>query len=169
MVLLEILALTQFKRFKRSRFGKPIVELVHRIDPDATGANLGNTTTDGANLDSTAVPTLKPVPKTRIPVISLLVFLLFTIFKVVYFFQILMFWNPFIIMKNLLYSNIIITLKSWFIHLNYLPLILANLLLILGKSCGGVLLFLKAASKASLGNCLGLALLNAILFTSFSF
>ncbi len=36
MVLLEILALTQFKRFKRSKLGRPIVELVHRIDPDAT-------------------------------------------------------------------------------------------------------------------------------------
>ena len=36
MVLIEILALTQFKRFKRSKLGRPIVELVHRINPDAT-------------------------------------------------------------------------------------------------------------------------------------
>ena len=36
MVLLEILAISQFKRFKKSRFGKPIIDTLVRIDPDRT-------------------------------------------------------------------------------------------------------------------------------------
>ena len=36
MVLIEIAAITQWKRFKKSRLGKPIVELAHAIDPDRT-------------------------------------------------------------------------------------------------------------------------------------
>ena len=36
MVLLEILAVTQFKRFRNSRFGKPIVDTIIKLDPDRT-------------------------------------------------------------------------------------------------------------------------------------
>lgn len=36
MVLLEILAVTQFKRFRKSRFGKPIVDTIIKLDPDRT-------------------------------------------------------------------------------------------------------------------------------------
>ncbi|MCH8003884.1 MAG: hypothetical protein IH934_04620 [Nanoarchaeota archaeon] len=36
MVLLEILALSQFKRFKKSKLGRVIVPLARSIDPDRT-------------------------------------------------------------------------------------------------------------------------------------
>ncbi len=36
MVLLEILAVSQFKRFKNSRFVKPIIDVAKAIDPDRT-------------------------------------------------------------------------------------------------------------------------------------
>ena len=36
MVLLEIIAFSQFKRFRKSRFGKPIVDTIIKLDPDRT-------------------------------------------------------------------------------------------------------------------------------------
>lgn len=36
MVVLEIIALSQFKRFRNSRFGKPIVDTMIKLDPDRT-------------------------------------------------------------------------------------------------------------------------------------
>ncbi len=36
MVLIEILAVKQFKRFKNNRFVKPIIDVAKAIDPDRT-------------------------------------------------------------------------------------------------------------------------------------
>lgn len=36
MVLLEILAVSQFKRFKKNKFVKPIIDVAKAIDPDRT-------------------------------------------------------------------------------------------------------------------------------------